>query len=271
MGSRTKPSYHGLTGTRIYRIYRGIKVRCTNKSDDYHAKYYVNKGIYMCQEWYHDPMAFYKWAMKNGYKNNLTIERIDNNEGYTPENCRWATVKEQCNNRSTNVFITINGETKTIAQWSEKSGIHQSIIRRNLKAGRPPLQPGKFSTTKSKIAQYDLQGNLIKVWDNARRIGIELGIPNVSNILKVCKKMPNYNQAFNYGWSYYPNGIWEPSRLIKKPRSCKKIQIGKRSLTMAEWANLLKMSYDGFRHKYCELKNSKTKLLQYIKNKMEEI
>lgn len=82
----------------------------------------------MCDNWKNSFPAFYEWAIKNGYVAILTIDRIDVDKGYYPENCRWITRKDQCNNTRRNQIVSINGETKTLAQWSDETGINPKTI-----------------------------------------------------------------------------------------------------------------------------------------------
>lgn len=125
---------HNMTNTRLYRIWGNIKSRCTNKNVRQY-KDYGGKGIKVCSEWTQSFETFFHWAMANGYADDLTIDRIDVNGDYEPSNCRWATRKEQSLNRSDNHYLTYNDETKTIAEWSEITGIHRATIESRLKAG----------------------------------------------------------------------------------------------------------------------------------------
>lgn len=127
---------HGQTGTRLYRIWKAMKTRCYN-SNFPRYKDYGGRGIAICSEWLNDPCSFFEWAKSNGYNDNLTIDRIDNDGDYTPNNCRWTTKKQQNNNRRTNRFFTFCGVTKTIAQWAEETGINQFTLYDRLEHGWP--------------------------------------------------------------------------------------------------------------------------------------
>lgn len=118
---------HGEGKTRLYNIWRGIKSRCCNPSD-HDWKNYGGRGITMCEEWKNSYIAFRDWALAHGYRDNLTIDRIDVNGGYYPDNCRWATVKEQCNNTRVNRFLTWDGVTKTKTQWAEEYDISPQVL-----------------------------------------------------------------------------------------------------------------------------------------------
>lgn len=90
---------HGMWGTRIYRIWKAMKNRCNNPNTPDYKKWYGSKGVKVCDEWQADFMAFYRWAIDNGYHDTLSIDRIDPFGNYEPNNCRWATAKEQANNK----------------------------------------------------------------------------------------------------------------------------------------------------------------------------
>jgi len=113
---------HGKCGTRLYITYMGMLARCYDE-DNGRYPYYGGRGIIMCDEWKNDFISFYNWAVNNGYTDDLTIDRINNDGIYEPSNCRWATHKEQMNNNRRNVLIDFNGETKTLMQVCEILGI----------------------------------------------------------------------------------------------------------------------------------------------------
>lgn len=118
---------HGMTETRLYRTWCGMKSRCYNPSYKGY-KNYGGRGITICSEWLHNFQAFYDWAMANGYADNLQIDRIDVNIGYCPENCRWATTEEQSNNKRTSRILSLNGESHTISECSKITGINSRTI-----------------------------------------------------------------------------------------------------------------------------------------------
>ena len=131
--AKKREATHGLSKTRLANCWYSIKGRCLNKDDQaYH--YYGGRGIKMYKEWEESLVSFYNWAMENGYEENLTIDRIDPNGNYEPSNCRWITQKEQTRNRRNNVFVEINGESKTIGEWAEISGIHASVLHARRKS-----------------------------------------------------------------------------------------------------------------------------------------
>ena len=131
VASHTK---HGLRNTRIYSIWQGMKARCYRKSHTYYKRY-GGRGITVCDEWRNDVQAFYDWAMSNGYADNLTIDRIDANGNYEPSNCRWVTLDVQHNNREKTVFVEINGQSKTLSQWAEVTGLKYGTIKRRHEKG----------------------------------------------------------------------------------------------------------------------------------------
>ncbi len=125
-------STHGGSNTRLYHIWTLMKRRCYSPTDNRYERY-GGWGITVCKEWRDSFAHFRNWAMENGYQEKLTIDRKDGNGNYTPENCRWATPKEQQNNLSTNRLITYQGETLTIPQWAEKIGVHTGTLRTRLR------------------------------------------------------------------------------------------------------------------------------------------
>lgn len=125
---------HGHRDERIYSIWRGMRNRCKNSNIPNFGDY-GGRGIAVCEEWVNDFMSFYSWSMENGYSDELSLDRIDNNGSYSPENCRWATRIEQASNKRNNRFLRHNGEIHTIAEWGRIIGIDQVTILKRVKLG----------------------------------------------------------------------------------------------------------------------------------------
>lgn len=124
---------HGQSRKRIHNIWWTITRRCGDaNSSSYHL--YGAAGKTLCESW-KEFKNFFEWSMNNGYKDNLSIDRIYNDKGYSPENCRWVTMKSQQRNRSNNTYLTINGTTKLLCEWSEETGIAYATIRNRIKMG----------------------------------------------------------------------------------------------------------------------------------------
>lgn len=135
---------HGGERSRLYRIWHDMKTRCLNPNS--HAyKDYGARGITICDEWCADFAAFRDWSVKNGYdetapRGRYTLDREDNNGPYSPENCRWVTMKVQSNNRRSNHYITYRGETHTITEWAEAVGIPYPVLRNRITVFGWPLE-----------------------------------------------------------------------------------------------------------------------------------
>lgn len=147
-------SINGDSKSRLYGIYSSMKMRCYNINDIAYP-HYGGRGIKICDEWLNNFMNFKKWSYQNGYKehldkygeDNTTIDRINVNGNYEPDNCRWTDMMTQCNNRRNCKYIKINGITKTIKEWSNDSGINYNTIDKRIKLGwknedllKPPIR-----------------------------------------------------------------------------------------------------------------------------------
>lgn len=105
------------SNNRIKSIFSGMRQRCYNNNDEAY-KWYGLKGISICDEWLNNPKSFEEWALQNGYEDNLTIDRIDEDKDYSPDNCRWVTNIQNTKYKSTTSFINIDGEIHTGRDWS---------------------------------------------------------------------------------------------------------------------------------------------------------
>lgn len=122
------------TSSRLYSIWHGMKCRCNTKTSGSYNRY-GKRGVRVCEEWNNDFIPFYNWAIENGYSDGLTIDRIDTNGDYKPSNCRWVDYIVQANNRRTSVYLSYNGETHTVSEWSRILNVKNSVIYRRRKKG----------------------------------------------------------------------------------------------------------------------------------------
>jgi len=124
---------HGYSGTREYHSYNSMKERCYNPKNKRFSRY-GGRGIKVCDKWLNSFSAFIA-DMGDMPGNNYTLERLNFDLDYCPENCVWATKEQQANNRSNNHFITIDGKTMTLTAWSRKTNIHRSVLLRRIRRG----------------------------------------------------------------------------------------------------------------------------------------
>lgn len=131
--------YHGMSDTRIYHIWKMMKSRCNNANSQ-NYKHYGGRGISVCKEWdgSNGFWSFYNWSIQNGYTDELSIDRIDNDGNYCPENCRWTTLSEQAKNkrpRKNRLTLTYKGKTMSVNEWAEHLGIDRHVIYQRIKKG----------------------------------------------------------------------------------------------------------------------------------------
>ena len=124
---------HGMSRTRLYRIWRSMKARCLRRSHKYFAAY-GGRGISVCDRWM-DFFEFLIWALRTGYTDELTLERKDNDKGYSPQNCVWATRAQQMHNRRDNNNLTYSGETLPLRVWARRLNTSRATLAFRLKRG----------------------------------------------------------------------------------------------------------------------------------------
>ncbi len=164
---------HGLSKERLYHIWIGMISRCENDLDSRYQSY-GGRGIKVCDEW-KDVETFNSWANSNGYQDKLTIDRIDVNGNYEPSNCRWATLKEQANNKRNSIFVEFKGNIQTLKEWSEEFNIPYGTLKTRISFGiEPPnlFETDNFIRKDNTLLTYKGETLTMSKW--ADKLGIKL-------------------------------------------------------------------------------------------------
>lgn len=131
----SKKSANGLAKTRINNIYHNMKNRCNN-CKNYRYKNYGARGIKVCDEWQNSFLTFYNWAINNGYDETLTLDRIDVNGNYEPNNCRWIPLEKQFYNKTDNVYYIVNKQKKCLSELCKEYNMPYQTVRKRLERGK---------------------------------------------------------------------------------------------------------------------------------------
>lgn len=166
----------GPKETRIRDILYGMRSRCYNKNSSKY-KNYGGRGINICDEWMNSVDSFIDWSLKNGYSDELTIDRIDVNKDYSPDNCRWADNYAQANNKTNSVNISYNGETKTMSEWALVLNMPYSTLNSRHQRGWKDKEiiegkKGKRKSPKNKFIKYN--NDYISLIELSSLIGVNI-------------------------------------------------------------------------------------------------
>lgn len=153
--NRDRITKHGDSYSALYSVWHSMKVRCYTKTSIPY-KNYGGRGITVCEKWRNDYTAFRDWALGHGYAKGLTLDRIDNNGNYTPENCRFVDMRTQSNNRRSTRHISYKGITQSVAEWGRTLGVRPELILDRLKKNWPLADA--LSATKYKPLQHKQKG-----------------------------------------------------------------------------------------------------------------
>ena len=176
-GCGMNPIIHGQTGTRLFIVWEGMKRRC-NAKKGINYKNYGKRGIKVCDEW-QEFQPFYDWAMANGYDENAkrgqcTIDRIDNNKGYSPDNCRWVNQTVQARNTRKNRLITYNNETHCISEWAEIFNISPNVLYTRIFINKWDIERALTqSTERRKMITYKDETKSLKEWAEILKINFD--------------------------------------------------------------------------------------------------
>lgn len=188
-----------------------IRRRCLNP--DYKYFYlYGERGISVCEEWLgkDGQKNFREWAVNNGYEKGLTIDRIDNNKGYSPDNCRWVTAKEQSYNRRSNKLITIHGKTQTVTEWAKETGIPIGTLQNRLKYGWEEDRLLEPKQVYLKMSKHEMRVEILKLRQEVKEYKtkiengtlVELPCKVGTTIYQIYKDCSNCSHFKETGWEY---------------------------------------------------------------------
>ena len=212
---------------RLKSIYNGMRLRCYNENN-VNYKYYGGKGVTICDEWLLSFENFFDWAINNGYNENLTIDRIDSEKEYSPDNCKWSTKKEQAYNRSISVKLTLNGRTMYMTEWAEELEIDKKILSWRYNNGWSDeeilTRPRDFKERK-----LSLNGETHSMSEWSRITGI---------------KTSTISARIRDGWSI-------KDTLTKKPNDrAIRITYNNKTKTLKEWAEYLNVPKSRLNNRY---------------------
>lgn len=201
--------HHDASNTRLYNIYENMLARCYKK----YAKHYDNyggRGIKVCDEWKNSFVSFKKWAMTNGYHDNLTLDRKNNDGDYEPSNCRWATRKEQARNVRNNRLVLYNGIAKPLSEWCEILGIKISGVRKRLNKTNNDLTkalslPKGYQYNHKPVDMFSINMVFIRTFDSPTECAEYVGSitnykPRMGRIHDVC--VGRRKSAYGYIYKY---------------------------------------------------------------------
>lgn len=154
---------HGDTGSRLYETWNNMKDRCFNTRHKFYHDY-GGRGITVCNEWKNSYEEFKKWALANGYADNLTIDRVNVDGDYEPNNCRWTTMKVQSNNRRSNSFLEYDGKRLTYSQWEEALGLRKRILTGRVKRGMDIEEAFELKFSESLLEHFPMA--VVRTFDN---------------------------------------------------------------------------------------------------------
>lgn len=179
---RRQKEFHGDTDTPLYRRWCGILYRCKSTAPRT-RRIYLDRGITVCEEW-QKYSSFKDWALKNGWRQDLAIDRIDGNKGYSPDNCRWVTPAANSENRSATKLVTWNGQTMTINEWSKLTGVPAKTIRFRIWKGIGTLEQAltSKSLTFGRIKTHCKRGHAFGEENNSYKNS------NGSQVCRLCRK-----------------------------------------------------------------------------------